>query len=94
MAQKRSTHWKGTLPQVRDVLNRDWDPIGVFPVVKDEYDGYALRVVRLLLEGADAARIAVLLATIERDQMGYEQANEERNLPIAEKLVKLCGQER
>ena len=82
------------MAQVRDVLNRDWDPIGVFPSVKDEYDGYALRVVRLLVEGAAARQIAALLTTIERAQMGYEQATEERNLPIAETLVRLCGQER
>lgn len=60
-------------------------------MAKDEYDGYALRVVRLLLDGADVATIAALLTTIERTQMGYDRASDARNLPVAQKLAKLCG---
>ena len=78
---------------MRDVLNRDWDPIRVFPEVKDEYDGYAVRIVRLLIDGADTAKIATLLTSIERTQMGYDQALETLNLPVAEELVRLFAHE-
>jgi hypothetical protein len=37
---------------VREVLNQDWDPIGVDGKVDDEYDGYAAKIAVMLRENA------------------------------------------
>ena len=49
---------KEGLAKIRHVLNRDWDPIGVFPGVTDEYDSYAPRLYKMLVtEQSTAAEI-------------------------------------
>ncbi len=80
---------KALFGQVRSVLNREWDPIGVYPQVEDEYDSYALKVARLLIEGTDAPAVATRLMQFERDAMGYERATADRNLAVARKLLDL-----
>ena len=50
---------------VREILLRDWDPIGVsgIPEAADEYDTYANRAyVMLMDEGATASDIAAAVA--------------------------------
>ena len=89
MAARRRTNWKRLYEPVRETLNREWDPIGVHPEVEDEYDTYALRITRLLFEGADAHKIARQLTDFERVSMGYEQATADGNRAIAERLVGL-----
>ena len=56
---------------IRQVLLRDWDPIGVrdAPEAQDEYDGYVGGVYRLLVSGATSSEIAEHLLQIERDSM-------------------------
>ena len=64
---------KHLLIRVREVLMRDWDPIGVSdePKAQDEYDRYAMRLCsRLLDETSTEAEIAVYLAHIEAESMG------------------------
>ncbi len=72
------------------MLNRQWDPIGIYPDREDEYDTYAMRATRLLLQNADAARVAALLTDAARRSMGFEDANEPQVIPIAEQLVRLA----
>jgi hypothetical protein len=56
---------------IRDILLRDWDPIGVadVPEAQDEYDGYVEPVYGLLAQGSSANEIATYLATVQRDAM-------------------------
>jgi len=56
---------------IREILLRDWDPIGVadVPEAQDEYDGYVGPVYALLARGASANEIATYLATVQRDAM-------------------------
>ncbi|MHA4733494.1 hypothetical protein [Ensifer adhaerens] len=57
---------------VRDVLLRDWDPIGIsdIPEVKDEYDAYADVVLGMLInENATAEDIANYLFKIATEHM-------------------------
>jgi len=49
--------------QVRDVLLRDWDPIGVcdIPGAADEYDSYIPEICALMRSGSDAQALAAHL---------------------------------
>lgn len=71
---------KHLLLRVREVLMRDWDPIGVFhePNAQDEYDRYAMRLCsRLLDEASTEVEIAIYLAHIEVEWMGLRPHNRE-----------------
>lgn len=57
---------------VRDVLLRDWDPIGIsgIPEARDEYDDYADAVLGMLInENATAEDIAGYLFKIATENM-------------------------
>jgi hypothetical protein len=62
------------LAKIRDVLNADWDPIGVFPDgATDEYDSYAPRPYAMLVtEQPTAEEIQTHLTKIVVEQMGIE----------------------
>jgi hypothetical protein len=63
---------KDVTKQVRVILLRHWDPIGVVdePAAQDEYDSYAPGVTRLVLANATTETIMRHLISIEREQMG------------------------
>jgi hypothetical protein len=68
---------------------RYWDPIRVLDDPswpRDEYDGYAAEVVRLLDRGVSAEDLTQVLRQIAREQMGVE-SNAERNAKVAADLV-------
>lgn len=80
--------------RVREVLMRDWDPIGVagVPEAADEYDRYAAKAyVMLMDERADAVRIAVYLFDIATKHMGLSNTSDlaERSDRTANTLVAL-----
>jgi hypothetical protein len=79
--------------RIREILRRDWDPIGVAdaPEARDEYDGYVGGVYRLLAEGASPRAVAEHLARIEGDQMGLPSSSDAR-LSVAMKLCALSVQ--
>ena len=76
--------------QIREVLLRHWDPIGVAeePQAQDEYDSYVGGVYRLLAGGARPSAVAQHLARIEAEQMGFGTAAD-KLLLVAEKLCAL-----
>ncbi len=76
---------------IGQILLEDWDPIGVrdVPEAGDEYDGYIGGVYRLLATGAPPQVVAEHLCAVERDSMGFEQAQAAHLLPVAEKLCLL-----
>jgi hypothetical protein len=80
--------------RVREVLMRDWDPIGVaaIPEASDEYDEYANRAyVMLMDERATAAVIAGYLFEVAGEHMGLPQTADlaERSDRAARTLVAL-----
>ena len=79
------------MDEIRNVLLREWDPIGVIdiPEAQDEYDSYIGGVYGLLASRASAAQVAEHLRKIEFEQMGLGRATVELLLPVAEKLVAL-----
>ena len=59
--------------RVRDLLMREWDPIGVrgIPEASDEYDSYVGKAYAMLMdEQATAATIEAYLLTIATENMG------------------------
>jgi hypothetical protein len=63
--------------ELRDLLYREWDPIGMKDLAdgsEDEYEAYAGQIVRRLRAGASDEDIAALLETF-RVEMGLEPAD-------------------
>jgi hypothetical protein len=82
---------KELLQSVKEVLFREWDPIGLNsnPACSDEYDSYASGIVRLLQAEADEYKIAEHLRNLQRVSMGMSPTNEERDRGIARRLINL-----
>jgi hypothetical protein len=75
--------------QIREVLNRDWDPIGVANVVSDEYDGYIGRIYSLLSKHASDKDISDYLLWIEVEQMGLTRAPDDQRFLVVRSLQSL-----
>jgi hypothetical protein len=75
--------------QIREVLNRDWDPIGVANVVDDEYDGYIGRIHSLLSKQASDKEISDYLLWVEVEQMGLTCTPEDERFLVARNLQNL-----
>jgi hypothetical protein len=76
---------------IRQVLLRDWDPIGVsdIPEAQDEYDVYVGGVYRLLASEASEDEIIEHLFKVESDTMGMPAADREGLRGVARKLIEL-----
>lgn len=76
---------------IREILLRDWDPIGIndVPEAQDEYDSYIGGMYRLLASHSSAEELVDHLFTIETQTMGLVCADRERLRPIADRLVAL-----
>ena len=68
------------LRRIIDILNREWDPIGVVRLgVQDEYDGYAGKIAALIRDGATDKELLEYLEWAEVENMGLsESADTER----------------
>ena len=75
---------------IRQVLLREWDPIGVRDVAEaqDEYDGYVGGVYRLLASDSSTLVIAEHLARIQTEAMGL-RASARSLLPVAVRLKQI-----
>jgi hypothetical protein len=73
---------------IRQVLLRDWDPIGVgdLPEAQDEYDSYVGQVYGLLASGASDAALVDRLQQIEVVNMGLSRPESTRLQSVARKL--------
>jgi hypothetical protein len=73
---------------VRDILFREWDPIGINAnsALADEYDSYAPGICRLLQAGADEWKLANHLCQLQTVSMGLSHVDEEHNCRIARRL--------
>jgi hypothetical protein len=87
---KRSQKAKEIQEEIRQVLLREWDPIGVsdIPEAQDEYDSYVGGIYRLLASGASEYQIMERLHNLETVSMGLN-GNRERLKGVAEKLAKM-----
>lgn len=76
---------------VRDVLFREWDPIGVNrnEMCRNEYDSYAPTICRLLREGVDEYKLAKHLSQQQMVSMGMSIIDEELHRRVARRLLEL-----
>jgi hypothetical protein len=76
MTSRQSSNGYYVIPKVRDILNREWDPIGGCP--DDEYETYAAKVAAMLLQIASDDAIMKYLVWAEVENMGLAQFNSDR----------------
>ena len=76
---------------IRQILFRDWDPIGVNhnPKLADEYDGYIGPVYRILTGSRAEDDLLGFLYRTEHDQIGTGCESPEHLRPVARKLLTL-----
>lgn len=74
--------------RIRQILLRDWDPIGVQDIseAQDEYDSYVGGVYRLLASGATEAQVVDHLWRIENDTIGRPALDRVELVSLARKL--------
>lgn len=77
------------LSAVREILFREWDPIGVNDNerCRDEYDSYAPTICWLLRQGIDEQRLAAHLSRLQRVSMGISVIDEELHRHVARRLL-------
>jgi hypothetical protein len=77
------------LDEVREVLLREWDPIGVGdnPECRNEYDRYARTICRYLKQGADEYRVTSYLARVRTQSMELSAAVPECDRAVAKRLL-------
>lgn len=89
-ATKALRQYQRLYPAVRDILAREWDPIGVHGFgPDDEYDAYVPSVCGLLLNGADAYKIASRLHHWATHAMGLSHVDPDHSRRIAQRLRRL-----
>jgi hypothetical protein len=81
----------GIQDSIREVLMRNWDPIGVseVPEALDEYDAYISPVYRILVGTRSTDDLVECLRRIEREEIGIRPSDPEAYRKIAEKLLDL-----
>jgi hypothetical protein len=75
------------LRRIRDILNRDWDPIGGCPA--DEYDSYAGKLAAKIGESATDDELMRYLEWAEVDHLGLGPFDSERARKVIAILRKL-----
>lgn len=78
--------------QIKDLLLKEWDPIGVqaIPEAQDEYDGYVPTLCSMLIARTPVHEVFEYLLWLETEHMGLT-ADRQRTQSIAEKLAGLSG---
>ena len=67
------------LRRIIDILNREWDPIGVVShAVQDEYDGYAGKIAALIRDGTSDKQLLEYVEWAEAEHMGLGPFDTER----------------
>jgi hypothetical protein len=85
------SQWFELEGRIREVLNTEWDPIGVSDFVADEYDGYIGGIMSMLRAGASQGAIAEHLLRIEVDAMGLETTAPHHVQSLLDVAARLCA---
>jgi hypothetical protein len=91
MASAEQQRARAIQESIRDILLRDWDPIGIndVPEAQDEYDSYVGGVYRLLASHCSTQQMVDHLAKIESQTMGLGTGNHEHLMQVANQLLGL-----
>ncbi|MEC5404066.1 hypothetical protein VOM14_00595 [Paraburkholderia sp. MPAMCS5] len=86
----KQRHSQALQDAVKEVLLREWDPIGIGAedAAKDEYDAYVTKVCALIAQRQSVEDVTKYLLWAETEQMGL-QADVERARRVAGRLVQL-----
>jgi hypothetical protein len=78
---------------VKDILFREWDPIGVndHPQWIDDYDRYAPNICQMLRAGADEYKLTAHLRQLASVCMGLSANKDDRHRQTAKRLIALLG---
>jgi hypothetical protein len=76
---------------IRQVLLRDWDPIGVseLPQAQDEYDSYISQIYGMLIRREPRHNLVDFLWWVETEHMGL-YGNRQRTERVADLLLQLA----
>jgi hypothetical protein len=75
---------------IRQILYREWDPIGVSGTAPDdEYDSYIAPVYRILTGSRSEQVLIEFLFRTERDTIGLSCESPEQLRPVARRLLEL-----
>jgi hypothetical protein len=82
------------LDQLREILNREWDPLGVFENsggdIEDEYDTYRDRIASMMVGGATDTELIAYLQYSERETMGLGKSRDvDREIAHLQRVVTL-----
>lgn len=92
MTESREKRAAAIQEAIRQILYRDWDPIGVCGAApEDEYDSYIGGVYRILASSRSEEALVQFLAGAFADLLGSQVSpSSERQLrPVAKKLLEL-----
>ena len=76
--------WQG---RIRDILNREWDPIGGCP--DEEYDRYAGTMATMIRDNRDDFALMQYLERTERHDIGLGRFDAERARKVVASIRKL-----
>jgi hypothetical protein len=89
MADPRDKRAAEIQDSIRQVLYRDWNPIGVSELPENEYDSYIAPVYRILVGSRSEQELIESLFRIERDTIGMPCKSPEQLRSVARKLLEL-----
>jgi len=91
MASDKQQRARAIQESIRQILLRDWDPIGIndVPEANDEYGAYVGGVYRLLASHCSADQLIDHLFAIETQAIGMSVPEREHLRPVATKLLGL-----
>ena len=90
MADARDKRAAEIQDAIRQVLYRDWDPIGVCDeAAQDEYDHYIGAVYGILAGSRSAEALIDYLIQVMTERMGYDTPPRARLRLVAQKLLSL-----
>jgi hypothetical protein len=79
--------------RIRDVLLREWDPIGIneIPMARDEYDSYVGEIYGMLIRHEPRDKLIDHLWWIEATHMAL-CGNRKKTESVADRLIQLCNE--
>jgi hypothetical protein len=89
MKDSRATQAAKIQVSIREILYRDWNPIGLHDLPNDEYDGYIAPVYRILAGSRSEQELIECLFRIKRDILGMPCESPEQLRPVARKLLEI-----
>ncbi len=72
--------------RVRDVVNREWNPIGVPDLPEDEYDAYIGAIASMIQNRSSDEVFLKYMKMVELEEMGLNQFNRDNALKVIAKF--------